>query len=292
MSYVSSCLITLPYNNFTRRMISSFPLAIAINIFFILRKGTKNFQYFQEHVYDTKWVVPTSIGAGLLIGFLWLWPVGPYVKKILEVRRAARATSGEGTGGNLVGGATAVHPTASVRSEMGCSFKSTGSIGSHNEKSGSQLAKYDPEDGTLSIGVSQRIKSVKLMIDSQVESEGEIVDDAATERAGNIDKSEKIKRTKMKSFLVRFEEATYKQNLEEQCFQESEGTAACWQSAAVYDSEVEQLFTYVQVFTASLSSFAHGANDIANSIAPLAVIIDVYQTGRVNPEAPVQKWIL
>ena len=33
-------------------------------------------------------------------------------------------------------------------------------------------------------------------------------------------------------------------------------------------------------------------NDIANSIAPVAAIIDIYQSGTLNPEAPVQKWIL
>ncbi|KAL7548303.1 hypothetical protein ACHAWF_011586 [Thalassiosira exigua] len=41
-----------------------------------------------------------------------------------------------------------------------------------------------------------------------------------------------------------------------------------------------------------MSSFAHGANDIANAIAPVAAIIDIYQSGTLNPEAPVQKWIL
>ena len=43
---------------------------------------------------------------------------------------------------------------------------------------------------------------------------------------------------------------------------------------------------------ASLSSFAHGANDIANAIAPLSAIIAIYRTGELDAEAPVQKWIL
>ena len=30
--------------------------AIAINLFFVLSKGTKNFENFQENVYDIKWV--------------------------------------------------------------------------------------------------------------------------------------------------------------------------------------------------------------------------------------------
>ena len=57
---------------------------------------------------------------------------------------------------------------------------------------------------------------------------------------------------KKKNFLVRFEEATYKQDLEEQAFQESNETQECWQGAATYDAEVEELYTYVQAFTAAL----------------------------------------
>ena len=51
------------------------------------------------------------------------------------------------------------------------------------------------------------------------------------------------KKPKKKNFLIRFEEATYKQNLEEQCFQESSATQQCWQNATQYDSDVEQLFS-------------------------------------------------
>lgn len=40
------------------------------------------------------------------------------------------------------------------------------------------------------------------------------------------------------------------------------------------------------------SSFAHGANDVANSIAPLAAILYIYRNGELNAEAPVSKWIL
>ena len=98
---------------------------------------------------------------------------------------------------------------------------------------------------------------MKLIINSEVDQ-----DQDSTEHAANIDEpkaKEKSKKQKKKNFLVRFEEATYKQNLEKQCFDESKTTEEIWANAATYDSDVEQLFTYVQVFTASLSSFAHGA---------------------------------
>ena len=145
------------------------------------------------------------------------------------------------------GGAAPPHPASSIRS-----IGSIGtSIGSHHQRRGSHVAEYDPEVGAIKFNVSESVKSLKLIIDSEVDQ-----DQDSTEHATNIDEPNKQKK---KNFLVRFEEATYKQNLEKQCFDESKTTEEIWANAATYDSDVEQLFTYVQVFTASLSSFAHGA---------------------------------
>ncbi|KAL7477445.1 hypothetical protein ACHAW6_003250 [Cyclotella cf. meneghiniana] len=81
-------------------------------------------------------------------------------------------------------------------------------------------------------------------------------------------------------------------NLEKQSFHESRRAKKCWENMTQYDAEVEQLFTFVQVFTASMNSFAHGANDIANAIAPVAGILAIYQTGELSSKSAVPKWIL
>ena len=47
-----------------------------------------------------------------------------------------------------------------------------------------------------------------------------------------------------------------------------------------------------QVFTACANSFAHGSNDVANSIGPYAAIYGVWQTSSVAKEAEVPTWIL
>ena len=246
-----------------------------------------------------------------MVGLLWLYPVGPVVKKKMTAKREARAIEAAAAI-PAPSPAAFVHPTASVRSigSIGSSISPSSaafvhpstsihsiasigsSIGSHHRRKGSQLAEYDPEAHAIKFAVAESVKSLKLTMESEVEGESE--HEEATEHATNIECSEKvkIKKTRKRNILIRFEEATYKQNLEAQCFQESKTTQQCWQNAAQYDSEVEQLFTYVQVFTAALSSFSHGANDIANAIAPVAAIIDIYQSGTLNPEAPVQKWIL
>jgi PiT family inorganic phosphate transporter len=55
---------------------------------------------------------------------------------------------------------------------------------------------------------------------------------------------------------------------------------------------VERLFAGLQVITACYVAFAHGANDVANAIGPLAGILQVYQDGTLAATAPVPIWIL
>eukprot|EP00210_Caulerpa_lentillifera_P008050 g7687.t1 len=44
-----------------------------------------------------------------------------------------------------------------------------------------------------------------------------------------------------------------------------------------FDIDTEEVFKYLQVFTATCDSFAHGANDVANSIGPFASIFMIYR---------------
>jgi hypothetical protein len=60
---------------------------IALDIFFVLTKGTSNYDHFQNEVYDVKWVLPTSLAIGLVAAGLWFHPVGPIVKQRLEERK-------------------------------------------------------------------------------------------------------------------------------------------------------------------------------------------------------------
>ncbi|KAL7558389.1 hypothetical protein ACA910_015283 [Epithemia clementina (nom. ined.)] len=89
-----------------------------------------------------------------------------------------------------------------------------------------------------------------------------------------------------------FADSTYNQDLFEQSMRENKGAKHIWENGDEYDEDSEQLFTYIQVFTACLNSFAHGANDIANAIAPLSGIIYIYRNGELTSNADVQKWIL
>lgn len=55
---------------------------------------------------------------------------------------------------------------------------------------------------------------------------------------------------------------------------------------------VEAIFAILQIFTACLVAFAHGANDVANAIGPLAAVINIVQSGEIASKVPVPLWVL
>jgi len=55
---------------------------------------------------------------------------------------------------------------------------------------------------------------------------------------------------------------------------------------------VDRLFALLQIFTASYIAFAHGANDVANAIGPLAAIFSVVETRSVELSVEVPVWML
>lgn len=57
---------------------------------------------------------------------------------------------------------------------------------------------------------------------------------------------------------------------------------------------VNQLFTIPLIFAAALLSFAHGSNDVANAVGPLAAIVDVYTShnGVISKEAAIPMWVM
>lgn len=71
-----------------------------------------------------------------------------------------------------------------------------------------------------------------------------------------------------------------------------EHVAAMHANAEVFPPATEQIFKYLQVFTACCVSFAHGANDVANAIGPFAGIWYVYNNYNVSSSAETPKWIL
>ena len=55
---------------------------------------------------------------------------------------------------------------------------------------------------------------------------------------------------------------------------------------------VERVFAVIMVVTACSMAFAHGSNDVANAIGPLAAVISVASTGLVGAKSATPPWVL
>ena len=56
--------------------------------------------------------------------------------------------------------------------------------------------------------------------------------------------------------------------------------------------QVERVFVVLQILTACAVAFAHGSNDVANSIGPLAAISSAVSGSELASKAPVAPWML
>lgn len=59
-----------------------------------------------------------------------------------------------------------------------------------------------------------------------------------------------------------------------------------------YDNRAEYMYSSLQIVTAAAASFTHGANDVANAIAPFATAWEVWMSGKVDDMVDVPIWIL
>jgi sodium-dependent phosphate transporter len=62
-----------------------------------------------------------------------------------------------------------------------------------------------------------------------------------------------------------------------------------------HDPRCEEMFKFVQVFTAIVGSFSHGANDVSNAMGPFSAVYMTYKSGAVSSSEEVgddMYWIL
>ena len=55
---------------------------------------------------------------------------------------------------------------------------------------------------------------------------------------------------------------------------------------------VERVFGILMVITACGMAFAHGSNDVANAIGPLAAVVSIARTGEIASSSPLPVWVL
>ena len=57
-------------------------------------------------------------------------------------------------------------------------------------------------------------------------------------------------------------------------------------------TDVEKIFGILMIFTACGMAFAHGSNDVANAVGPVAAVVSIVKTGAVAQESALATWIL
>ncbi len=55
---------------------------------------------------------------------------------------------------------------------------------------------------------------------------------------------------------------------------------------------VEKVFVYLQIISACYVAFAHGANDVANAIGPVAAVLGILKNGYLTETSIVPSWLL
>ncbi|MEO1966088.1 inorganic phosphate transporter [Hyphomonas sp.] len=58
------------------------------------------------------------------------------------------------------------------------------------------------------------------------------------------------------------------------------------------NQSLRELFVWPLIFSAALLSFAHGANDVANAIGPLAAIVHAIEAGEVASKVHIPLWVM
>ncbi|KFY35019.1 hypothetical protein V494_06280 [Pseudogymnoascus sp. VKM F-4513 (FW-928)] len=65
-------------------------------------------------------------------------------------------------------------------------------------------------------------------------------------------------------------------------------------AATHYDNKAEHTYSFLQVLTACTASFAHGANDVANAVGPLATVYTIWNSSKyeLKKSSDVPIWVL
>ncbi|NJL28781.1 MAG: inorganic phosphate transporter [Thermoanaerobaculia bacterium] len=57
-------------------------------------------------------------------------------------------------------------------------------------------------------------------------------------------------------------------------------------------ASVEKVFAPLCIFTACAMAFAHGSNDVANGVGPMAAVLSIVHSGEISQNSPLPFWIL
>ncbi|KAL3784666.1 hypothetical protein ACHAW5_009571 [Stephanodiscus triporus] len=229
-------------------------IGIGVDLFYVLFKGVARFDI--EDIMSPSWAVPMCFAIGAFFGLLWVFIFGPCAKSRIEAKKANKAALMADAVEKKADVESAPEPKAEMEDEEFNSFEQF--LG------GEPLA-----------GVGKPIHAKEVVTAQAVATPDE---PAGTE----------VKASLFKKFMNN----TVDQDLHAQSMHESARAQEIWDNEEQFDEDAEHLFNFIQVFTASLNSFAHGANDVANTIAPMSAVIGIYMRGEVSSKTGVPAWML
>ena len=64
------------------------------------------------------------------------------------------------------------------------------------------------------------------------------------------------------------------------------------EDSSYHFQNVERVFGVLMIFTACAMAFAHGSNDVANAVGPVAAVVSITQSGIVGQGSPTPPWLL
>jgi phosphate/sulfate permease len=194
-------------------------------------KAGNNIEFFQD-------VTPgicagIAVATGVAAGLVWVFIFGPCVLRRMEREREERANA-----------------------EL---------------EAATEMKDPEAEKGTMHTVTEEvdEIKSLKQSIrilqehTGLVEEEETPQEQAATVLVPVVTKTvvvtEEVEPEQPQGIMAQFGAKTYNQDLEKQSRAENARAAEIWDAAEEYDCDAERLFNFIQVFTACLNSFGHGA---------------------------------
>jgi len=241
-------------------------LTFAINIFFLVYKGVPSLNWDQLEVWKG---VLIALGVGAGIGIIVRLTVLPYLRRRIEARDSVLPT---------------VAPSAS---------SAAAGSGDDGKKPSDAAVEMTPIPSTVASSSASMISAESTADAAASPAAAAGTPDSAS--ASGVDASSSGFLARSKSSLL----AVYNKHKDrltgDAMVNEAMANAkveAMHARAEAFDNKTEAFFTYLQVVTACFDSFAHGANDVSNAIAPLAAIVGIYSTGAIDSESPVPVWTL